>query len=109
MNGSVTCNDDGLCVCKERVQGRKCHHCENGTFNLAKANQYGCTRCVCSGITNDCSSSSKYRTQVSQKGISDFSMTGFGDKLGQGTFHSHSWTNVISLLHVGVSLVNTVS
>ena len=64
MNASISCTDYGVCSCKERVIGNKCSECKNGTFNLADQNQYGCTECMCSGITENCTSTSLYRSQV---------------------------------------------
>ena len=62
----MTCDDNGICDCKERVRGDKCSYCENGTFNLANSNEYGCTKCICSDITTKCSSSSDYIDKVRQ-------------------------------------------
>lgn len=70
VNGTVKCDDNGDCFCKEHVRGDKCSYCESGTFNLVSANQHGCTKCICSGITKNCSSSSDYKdmTTYSVKG-----------------------------------------
>ena len=64
MNASINCDDNGVCTCKPLVIGDKCSHCQNETFNLANDNHYGCTHCICSGITKNCSSSSLYRSKV---------------------------------------------
>jgi hypothetical protein len=64
VNASINCDDNGGCSCKRRVIGDKCSHGQNGTFNLANDNQYGCTVCMCSGITQNCTSSSLYRSKV---------------------------------------------
>ncbi|CAB4036359.1 Hypothetical predicted protein, partial [Paramuricea clavata] len=64
VNASINCNDNGVCSCKPRVIGDKCSHCKKGTFNLANDNQYGCTVCMCSGITRNCTSSSLYRSKT---------------------------------------------
>jgi hypothetical protein len=64
VNASINCDDTGACTCKPRVIGAKCSHCQNGTFNLANDNPYGCTRCMCSGITENCTSSTLYRSKV---------------------------------------------
>ena len=63
-NASIICNDSGVCFCKENVQGIKCDNCVPGTFNLADSNEYGCTRCSCSGITTDCTSTTLYKSEV---------------------------------------------
>ncbi|KAM6311047.1 laminin subunit beta-3 [Podargus strigoides] len=37
----------GRCVCKENVQGDRCHLCKPGFAQLANANPLGCRRCTC--------------------------------------------------------------
>ncbi|XP_028399262.1 laminin subunit gamma-1-like [Dendronephthya gigantea] len=65
VNASINCHqDNGVCSCKPRVIGDKCSECQNGTFNLADENEYGCTVCMCSGITHNCTSSKAYRAKT---------------------------------------------
>ncbi|CAB4020635.1 Hypothetical predicted protein [Paramuricea clavata] len=46
--GSEQCDQTtGLCDCKENVTSRTCGECEDGYWNLTKANPYGCQKCVC--------------------------------------------------------------
>ncbi|XP_010000403.1 PREDICTED: laminin subunit beta-3 [Chaetura pelagica] len=37
----------GRCVCKDNVQGERCHLCKPGFAQLAGANPLGCRRCTC--------------------------------------------------------------
>ncbi|NXJ67160.1 LAMB3 protein, partial [Rostratula benghalensis] len=37
----------GRCVCKENVQGDRCHLCKPGFTQLTNANPLGCHRCAC--------------------------------------------------------------
>ncbi|KFQ40460.1 Laminin subunit beta-3, partial [Mesitornis unicolor] len=45
--GSVCDALTGRCVCKENVQGDRCHLCKPGFAQLAHANPTGCRRCTC--------------------------------------------------------------
>ncbi|XP_064894739.1 laminin subunit beta-3 isoform X4 [Columba livia] len=45
--GSVCDALTGRCVCKENVQGDRCHLCKPGFAQLANANPMGCRRCTC--------------------------------------------------------------
>eukprot|EP00076_Gallus_gallus_P030125 XP_015154529.1 laminin subunit beta-3 [Gallus gallus] len=45
--GSVCDPLSGHCVCKENVQGERCHLCKPGFAQLAHANPLGCRRCAC--------------------------------------------------------------
>ncbi|NXL56178.1 LAMB3 protein, partial [Chordeiles acutipennis] len=45
--GSVCDPLTGRCVCKENVQGDRCHLCKPGFAQLASANPMGCRRCTC--------------------------------------------------------------
>ncbi|NWV24705.1 LAMB3 protein, partial [Origma solitaria] len=40
----------GHCVCKENVQGDRCHLCKPGFAQLASANPAGCRRCSCNAL-----------------------------------------------------------
>uniref|UniRef100_A0A4W6FNJ1 Heparan sulfate proteoglycan 2 n=1 Tax=Lates calcarifer TaxID=8187 RepID=A0A4W6FNJ1_LATCA len=64
QRGSESCNG-GVCQCKMNVEGSSCSSCKPGTFNLSKANKDGCLSCFCMGVTQQCSSSTYYRDQVS--------------------------------------------
>ncbi|XP_075766153.1 laminin subunit beta-3 isoform X2 [Pelodiscus sinensis] len=37
----------GRCVCKENVQGDRCHLCKSGFTQLTNANPLGCHKCAC--------------------------------------------------------------
>ncbi|XP_010215160.1 PREDICTED: laminin subunit beta-3 [Tinamus guttatus] len=45
--GSVCDHLTGRCVCKDNVQGERCHLCKPGFTQLANANPQGCRRCTC--------------------------------------------------------------
>uniref|UniRef100_A0A8C9EGX9 Laminin subunit beta 3 n=1 Tax=Pavo cristatus TaxID=9049 RepID=A0A8C9EGX9_PAVCR len=45
--GSVCDPLSGRCICKENVQGERCHLCKPGFAQLAHANPLGCRRCAC--------------------------------------------------------------
>ncbi|NXI99520.1 LAMB3 protein, partial [Psophia crepitans] len=45
--GSICDPLTGRCVCKENVQGDRCHLCKPGFTQLANANPLGCRRCAC--------------------------------------------------------------
>ncbi|NWX87818.1 LAMB3 protein, partial [Nothoprocta pentlandii] len=45
--GSICDHLTGRCVCKENVQGERCHLCKPGFTQLANANPQGCRRCTC--------------------------------------------------------------
>ncbi|CAB1330005.1 unnamed protein product [Coregonus sp. 'balchen'] len=50
QRGSEGCNGNGVCRCK-------------GTFHISTDNKDGCLSCFCMGVTQQCSSSSNYRDQ----------------------------------------------
>ncbi|XP_075540320.1 terribly reduced optic lobes isoform X24 [Dermacentor variabilis] len=58
------CDARDNCPCKSNVQGKNCNRCKEGYFNLEASNQEGCSRCFCFGVTEQCSSSSYYRSEV---------------------------------------------
>ncbi|XP_070400895.1 basement membrane-specific heparan sulfate proteoglycan core protein isoform X2 [Nothobranchius furzeri] len=64
QTGSESCQG-GACQCKMNVEGRSCSGCKPGTFHLSQENKDGCLSCFCMGVTQQCSSSSYYRDQVS--------------------------------------------
>ncbi|KAM6399042.1 laminin subunit beta-3 [Rhynochetos jubatus] len=45
--GSICDPLTGRCVCKENVQGDRCHLCKPGFAQLANANPMGCRKCTC--------------------------------------------------------------
>ncbi|NWJ05868.1 LAMB3 protein, partial [Crypturellus undulatus] len=45
--GSICDHLTGRCVCKDNVQGERCHLCKPGFTQLANANPQGCRRCTC--------------------------------------------------------------
>ncbi|NWW55320.1 LAMB3 protein, partial [Pedionomus torquatus] len=48
--GSICDPLTGRCVCKENVQGDRCHLCKPGFTQLADANPMGCRRCTCNAL-----------------------------------------------------------
>ncbi|NXV74126.1 LAMB3 protein, partial [Atlantisia rogersi] len=48
--GSICDPLTGRCVCKENVQGDRCHLCKPGFTQLANANPMGCRRCTCNTL-----------------------------------------------------------
>ncbi|XP_071489014.1 laminin subunit alpha-2-like, partial [Diadema antillarum] len=48
------CDDEGNCVCKENIKGKKCNKCAKGSFSLQPNLPAGCTSCFCFGITDKC-------------------------------------------------------
>ncbi|XP_072774944.1 laminin subunit beta-3 isoform X1 [Taeniopygia guttata] len=48
--GSVCDPATGRCVCKDNVQGDRCHLCKPGFAQLAAANPAGCRRCTCNAL-----------------------------------------------------------
>ncbi|XP_046613235.1 basement membrane-specific heparan sulfate proteoglycan core protein isoform X7 [Neodiprion virginianus] len=67
----------GQCDCKSSATGRTCNKCKANTFNLAAKNEFGCTSCFCMGITEKCTSSNFYRSEIRAEftsSIRDFSL-----------------------------------
>ncbi|KAK3801367.1 hypothetical protein RRG08_059069 [Elysia crispata] len=52
------------CQCKNNVQGLRCSSCRDGYFNLDRDNDEGCMRCFCMDITDRCTSSRYYKSQI---------------------------------------------
>ncbi|NXO69232.1 LAMB3 protein, partial [Phainopepla nitens] len=48
--GSACDPGTGRCVCKDNVQGDRCHLCKSGFTQLAGANPAGCRRCSCNAL-----------------------------------------------------------
>uniref|UniRef100_A0AAV2LC06 Laminin subunit alpha-1 n=1 Tax=Knipowitschia caucasica TaxID=637954 RepID=A0AAV2LC06_KNICA len=53
-SGVCDCLQDGQCVCKSGVSGRRCEECVSGRFALSSLNPEGCSQCYCSGLSQDC-------------------------------------------------------
>ncbi|VDM73935.1 unnamed protein product [Strongylus vulgaris] len=56
----------GACSCKPLVTGPSCTECRPGSFHLHEKAPQGCLKCFCFGVTDQCRSSSWYRTEVSR-------------------------------------------
>uniref|UniRef100_A0A674DDM1 Heparan sulfate proteoglycan 2 n=1 Tax=Salmo trutta TaxID=8032 RepID=A0A674DDM1_SALTR len=54
-----------IIVFQMNVEGPACSNCKQGTFHISTDNKDGCLSCFCMGVTQQCSSSSHYRDQVS--------------------------------------------
>nr|XP_042896680.1 basement membrane-specific heparan sulfate proteoglycan core protein [Parasteatoda tepidariorum] len=63
----LECDYRNNCPCKPNVQGRNCNRCKEGFFNLESRNPEGCAPCFCFGVTQQCSSSSYYRSQIAMR------------------------------------------
>uniref|UniRef100_A0A0K0DMB0 Basement membrane proteoglycan n=1 Tax=Angiostrongylus cantonensis TaxID=6313 RepID=A0A0K0DMB0_ANGCA len=55
---------DGRCVCKTYAQGPNCDQCPPHSFYMAPTNPQGCIPCFCSGVTQQCQSSTLRRQTV---------------------------------------------
>ena len=63
LDGSISniCNSEsGQCLCKNRTEGLQCTKCKPGSFYLdtVLAEDEGCLSCLCSGVTNNCTTAS---------------------------------------------------
>ncbi|VDM28671.1 unnamed protein product [Toxocara canis] len=54
----------GQCQCKPLVTGPLCNQCVQGSYNLHEKAPQGCLKCFCFGITDQCRSSTWYRSKV---------------------------------------------
>ncbi|KAL4717631.1 hypothetical protein ACJJTC_000780, partial [Scirpophaga incertulas] len=64
--GTSFVTSDNKCICKHNVQGRYCDKCTQQSFYLSKDFREGCARCFCSGVSQNCTSSSNlYRNTIS--------------------------------------------
>ncbi|KAI1726706.1 immunoglobulin domain-containing protein [Ditylenchus destructor] len=61
---SVQPSYDGRCQCKQNTVGATCDRCAPGSFQMSPNNPQGCLKCFCSGVTNQCDSSSLRRCTV---------------------------------------------
>ncbi|XP_044017592.1 basement membrane-specific heparan sulfate proteoglycan core protein-like isoform X4 [Aphidius gifuensis] len=78
-HGSLTPNPDadGKCRCKNFATGLTCDSCKPNTFSLASKNQFGCISCFCMGVSNRCTASHWYRSEIKvsfTNSIRDFSL-----------------------------------
>ncbi|XP_030839547.1 laminin subunit alpha-2 [Strongylocentrotus purpuratus] len=48
------CNEEGNCMCKANIQGKKCSKCSKGSFSLQPKLPSGCTSCFCFGVSEKC-------------------------------------------------------
>ncbi|XP_044751334.1 basement membrane-specific heparan sulfate proteoglycan core protein isoform X8 [Coccinella septempunctata] len=55
---------NGVCSCKQNVQGNLCDRCRPGTFGLSFNNVEGCQTCFCSGVARECSESNLFIEQI---------------------------------------------
>ncbi|XP_055022543.1 laminin subunit alpha-1 [Boleophthalmus pectinirostris] len=60
--GICDCLQDGQCVCKSGVSGRRCEECVSGRFALSSLNPEGCSQCYCSGLSQDCEEQGGFTT-----------------------------------------------
>ncbi|CAJ0568074.1 unnamed protein product, partial [Mesorhabditis spiculigera] len=63
VRGSVQSYQQERCECKPLVTGPRCDQCQPGSFHLSEKAPQGCIKCFCFGVTNQCQSSSLYRTK----------------------------------------------
>uniref|UniRef100_A0A8C6SNV4 Basement membrane-specific heparan sulfate proteoglycan core protein n=1 Tax=Neogobius melanostomus TaxID=47308 RepID=A0A8C6SNV4_9GOBI len=64
--GICDCLQDGQCVCKVSVSGRRCEECVSGRFALSSLNPEGCSECYCSGLSLDCEEQGGFTTKQVQ-------------------------------------------
>ncbi|GMT14990.1 hypothetical protein PFISCL1PPCAC_6287 [Pristionchus fissidentatus] len=55
---------NGRCECKSYTTGAKCDQCTPNSFYLAPTNPHGCIPCFCSGVTQQCQSTTMGRVNV---------------------------------------------
>ncbi|RCN43071.1 laminin EGF-like protein [Ancylostoma caninum] len=58
-------DQSGVCPCKPLVTGPSCTECRPGSFHLNEKSPQGCLKCFCFGVTDQCRSSTWYRTEAS--------------------------------------------
>uniref|UniRef100_F1KPK5 Basement membrane proteoglycan n=1 Tax=Ascaris suum TaxID=6253 RepID=F1KPK5_ASCSU len=65
MAGSVSLQPGygGQCQCKALVTGPSCNQCVPGSYHLHNKAPQGCLKCFCFGITDQCRSSTWYRSK----------------------------------------------
>ncbi|KAI0234308.1 hypothetical protein LSAT2_015485 [Lamellibrachia satsuma] len=61
---SVCDKDTGRCSCKAQTLGRTCDQCMAGYFGLGNWTSDGCIQCICSGHSNNCTSSPHWYQSV---------------------------------------------
>uniref|UniRef100_A0A8D8XN55 Basement membrane-specific heparan sulfate proteoglycan core protein n=1 Tax=Cacopsylla melanoneura TaxID=428564 RepID=A0A8D8XN55_9HEMI len=73
----------GRCRCKDLTTGLHCNQCKENAFHLAGSNPRGCISCFCMGVSERCSSSNLYRSQITTtftRDIQDFKLVKSNDK-----------------------------
>lgn len=56
-NEKICDSNSGKCFCKVNTIGESCDQCKADSFNLDENNPLGCSKCWCSGVSNNCRSS----------------------------------------------------
>ncbi|XP_041563042.1 basement membrane-specific heparan sulfate proteoglycan core protein isoform X19 [Drosophila elegans] len=64
VDGTYNIQSNGACQCKDKVIGEQCDTCAAKSFHLNSFTYTGCIECFCSGVGDDCDSSTLYRDQV---------------------------------------------
>ncbi|XP_016982302.1 basement membrane-specific heparan sulfate proteoglycan core protein isoform X20 [Drosophila rhopaloa] len=64
VDGTYKIHSNGTCQCKDKVIGEQCDYCVPTSFHLNSYTYSGCIECFCSGVAQDCESSTLYRDQV---------------------------------------------
>lgn len=62
--GTLRQHPDGRCECKEHVTGARCDQCSTRSFFLNSRWNTGCIDCFCSGVSQQCTSSSLFRDSI---------------------------------------------
>ncbi|VDK17746.1 unnamed protein product, partial [Anisakis simplex] len=62
----------GQCQCKPLATGPSCGQCVPGSYHLNNKAPQGCLKCFCFGVTDQCRSSSWYRSKVRSKQLLHF-------------------------------------
>lgn len=62
--GTLRQHPDGRCECKEQVTGARCDQCSSRSFFLSSKWSKGCIECFCTGVSQQCTSSSLFRDAI---------------------------------------------
>ncbi|XP_059491072.1 basement membrane-specific heparan sulfate proteoglycan core protein isoform X8 [Neocloeon triangulifer] len=74
---------NGICECKTNVDGDRCNRCRRGSFALSEKLPSGCLECFCSGVSQECQSSSLYSDLIPMQILDEdhgFTLTDSGRK-----------------------------
>ncbi|XP_043237332.1 basement membrane-specific heparan sulfate proteoglycan core protein-like isoform X3 [Amphibalanus amphitrite] len=71
LPGYSDCDANRQCQCKRAVEGLSCDRCRPNFFALMADNPEGCLRCFCSGVSQQCSEATYYRTQIPMQVVDD--------------------------------------